>query len=58
MKTLHAYTLILHLSGRNIIDILNRNPDKDPEKYEADDIAHMRKVVSYCKVCYSLTSLR
>ena len=37
-------------SGRKIIDILNRNPSKDPEKYEEDDLAHMRKVVSYCKV--------
>ena len=41
-------------SGRKIIDILSRNPNKDPEGYEEDDIAHMRKVVSYCKVCYML----
>ncbi|KAG7005958.1 hypothetical protein G7Y79_00017g043400 [Physcia stellaris] len=39
-----------HESGRKIIDILNRNPSKDPEKYEDDDLAHMRKVVSYCKL--------
>lgn len=36
-------------SGRKIIEILNKNPKKDPEAYEEDDIAHMRKVVAYCK---------
>ena len=25
------------------------SPKKDPSKYSEDDIAHMRKVVSYCK---------
>ncbi|KAK9417597.1 putative Meiosis protein SPO22/ZIP4 like-domain-containing protein [Seiridium unicorne] len=34
---------------RKIIDILKKNPKKDPEKYEQDDIDHMRKVVAYCK---------
>ncbi|KAK7521892.1 hypothetical protein IWZ03DRAFT_369711 [Phyllosticta citriasiana] len=38
-----------HESGRKIIEILEKNPDKDPEKYDEDDIQHMRKVVSYCK---------
>ncbi|BGP42368.1 hypothetical protein JCM10450v2_006462 [Rhodotorula kratochvilovae] len=38
-----------HESGRKIIDILERNPDKDPEEYTEEDIAHMRKVTSYCK---------
>lgn len=38
-----------HNSGRNIVDILKRNPKKDPSKYTEDDLAHMRKVVSYCK---------
>ena len=38
-----------HESGRKIIEILERNPKKDPEKYDDDDLAHMRKVVSYCK---------
>ncbi|CAO1616229.1 unnamed protein product [Sympodiomycopsis kandeliae] len=38
-----------HESGRNIIDILKRNPSKKADKYTEDDIAHMRKVVSYCK---------
>ena len=36
-------------SGREIIEILKRNPKKDPSKYEEEDIAHMRKVVSYNK---------
>ncbi|KAL7337348.1 hypothetical protein BJY59DRAFT_654759 [Rhodotorula toruloides] len=38
-----------HESGRKIIDILERNPDKDPEQYTDEDIEHMRKVTSYCK---------
>ncbi|KAK3945158.1 hypothetical protein QBC46DRAFT_337009 [Diplogelasinospora grovesii] len=36
-------------SGRHIVDILHKNPSKDPEKYDDDDLPHMRKVVSYCK---------
>ncbi|RKU43431.1 hypothetical protein DL546_005744 [Coniochaeta pulveracea] len=38
-----------HDSGRHIVRILEKNPNKDPEKYDEDDISHMRKVVSYCK---------
>ncbi|KAL8708331.1 MAG: hypothetical protein Q9220_006806 [cf. Caloplaca sp. 1 TL-2023] len=38
-----------HESGRKIIAILDKNPDKDPEKYEEEDLQHMRKVVAYCK---------
>ncbi|KAI9835688.1 MAG: hypothetical protein M1819_001865 [Sarea resinae] len=38
-----------HESGRKIIKILEKNPSKDPEKYDQEDIDHMRKVVSYCK---------
>ncbi|KAK3305602.1 uncharacterized protein B0T15DRAFT_511500 [Chaetomium strumarium] len=38
-----------HESGRKIMEILNKNPSKDPGKYDEDDIGHMRKVVSYCK---------
>jgi len=38
-----------HESGRHIVEILSKNPAKDPEKYDEGDIAHMRKVVSYCK---------
>ncbi|KAI9687073.1 MAG: hypothetical protein M1822_002483 [Bathelium mastoideum] len=38
-----------HESGRKIIAILEKNPKKDPEKYDQDDIDHMRKVVAYCK---------
>jgi hypothetical protein len=36
-------------SGRKIVEILKKNPKKDPERYEEGDIDHMRKVVSYCK---------
>ncbi|TGZ84620.1 hypothetical protein EX30DRAFT_337121 [Ascodesmis nigricans] len=38
-----------HASGRHIVEILKKNPKKDPAEYDDDDIAHMRKVVSYCK---------
>ncbi|KAK5995462.1 Target of rapamycin complex 2 subunit AVO2 [Cladobotryum mycophilum] len=38
-----------HESGRQIVDILESNPDKDSEKYTDEQIQHMRKVVSYCK---------
>ncbi|OIW29636.1 hypothetical protein CONLIGDRAFT_631721 [Coniochaeta ligniaria NRRL 30616] len=37
-----------HDSGRHIVKILEKNPSRDPSKYDDDDIAHMRKVVSYC----------
>ena len=36
-------------SGRMIIQILERNPKKDPEQYDGEDTPHMRKVVAYCK---------
>ncbi|KAI0814845.1 hypothetical protein BC629DRAFT_816844 [Irpex lacteus] len=36
-------------SAAKIIEILKKNPDKDPEKYEDDDLEHMRKVVGYNK---------
>ena len=36
-------------SGRKIIQILERNPKKDPSKYDEEDIQHMRKVVAYNK---------
>ncbi len=36
-------------SGRKIIEILNKNPDKNPDEYDQDDIDHMRRVVAYCK---------
>ncbi|KAL1634396.1 hypothetical protein SLS56_002406 [Neofusicoccum ribis] len=35
--------------GRKIVKILEKNPKKDPEQYDEDDIDHMRKVVAYCK---------
>lgn len=38
-----------HNSGTKIVDILERNPEKNKEKYTEDDIKHMRKVVSYNK---------
>ncbi|ERF70153.1 hypothetical protein EPUS_00340 [Endocarpon pusillum Z07020] len=38
-----------HESGRKIIEILKKNPEKDPSKYDEDDIAHMRRVAAYCK---------
>nr|POF19974.1 hypothetical protein CFP56_52223 [Quercus suber] len=38
-----------HESGRKIIAILEKNPKKDPEKYDEEDLQHMRKVVAYCK---------
>ncbi|RFU78561.1 spherulin-1b precursor [Trichoderma arundinaceum] len=38
-----------HDSGRQIVEILESNPEKDPEKYTDDQVGHMRKVVSYCK---------
>lgn len=36
-------------SGRKIIEILKKNPEKDPSKYDEDDVAHMRRVAAYCK---------
>jgi Protein of unknown function (DUF3140) len=41
--------LPLPRSGRKIIEILRKNPGKDPSKYDQDDIAHMRRVAAYCK---------
>ncbi|TKA50104.1 hypothetical protein B0A49_11259 [Cryomyces minteri] len=38
-----------HESGRKIIEILKKNPKKDPQEYEQEDVDHMRKVVAYCK---------
>ncbi|TQV94562.1 DNA-binding protein [Cordyceps javanica] len=38
-----------HESGRKITEILKSNPSKDPQKYNDDQISHMRKVVAYCK---------
>ncbi|KAL8776529.1 MAG: hypothetical protein Q9213_008237 [Squamulea squamosa] len=38
-----------HESGRKIIQILSKNPNKDPDQYDDEDLQHMRKVVSYCK---------
>ncbi|KAK0626398.1 hypothetical protein B0T14DRAFT_102456 [Immersiella caudata] len=38
-----------HESGRRIVEILRKNPDRKEDGYDEEDIAHMRKVVSYCK---------
>ncbi|KAI9751448.1 MAG: hypothetical protein M4579_006058 [Chaenotheca gracillima] len=38
-----------HDSGRQIIQILRKNPSKSPDGYEQADIDHMRKVVAYNK---------
>ncbi|RPD64743.1 hypothetical protein L227DRAFT_571205 [Lentinus tigrinus ALCF2SS1-6] len=34
-------------SGHKIIEILRKNPTKDPEKYDDEDLEHMHKVVGY-----------
>ncbi len=36
-------------SGGKIVQILDKNPEKDPMKYDDEDVPHMRKVVDYCK---------
>ena len=41
--------MLTSCSGRKIIEILEKNPKKDPSKYDQDDIQHMRRVVAYCK---------
>ena len=43
------WLMLMRKSGRKIIKILEKNPSKDPSKYDEDDIAHMRKVVAYNK---------
>lgn len=30
-------------SGRKIVEILKKNPNKDPDKYDEKDIEHMRR---------------
>jgi len=36
-------------SGRKIMEMLKKNPEKDPNKYDEEDLGHMRKAVSYNK---------
>lgn len=36
-------------SGRKIIEILKKNPKKDPSKYDDNDVKHMRRVAAYNK---------
>ena len=50
VPAIEVMSLTVHGSGRQIIDILRRNPEKDPDNYEEEDIAHMRKAASHCKV--------
>lgn len=38
-----------HDSGRQIVEILKSNPEKDADKYTDDQLQHMRKVAAYCK---------
>lgn len=33
-------------SGRKFIEILKKNPKRDPSRYDEEDLGHMRKVVS------------
>lgn len=44
-----------HDSGRKIVEILKANPQKKPDKYDDDQVEHMRKVVSYWYVCFLST---
>lgn len=44
-----CHLLLIPYSGRKIIEILQKNPSKDPSKYDQDNIAHMRRVAAYCK---------
>jgi hypothetical protein len=30
-------------SGRKVVEILKKNPNKDPDKYDEKDIEHMRR---------------
>lgn len=43
-----ALKLIL-TSGRKIVEILKKNPKKDPLRYSDEDINHMRRVAAYNK---------
>ncbi|KAI0694904.1 hypothetical protein BC835DRAFT_994257 [Cytidiella melzeri] len=36
-------------SAAKIIEILKKNPTKDPDEYDDEDLDHMRKVVGYTK---------
>ncbi|KAI0652647.1 hypothetical protein C8Q79DRAFT_899886 [Trametes meyenii] len=48
-KSAQAGTGVGVESGDKIVEILRKNPSKDPEKYDDEDIEHMRKVVGYTK---------
>ncbi len=53
LQALRKLCLSVESSGRKIIEILKKNPSKDPEKYDEDDLGDMRKVVSVrlCTFC-------
>lgn len=36
-------------SGRKVVEILKKNPKKDPSKYSEEDVQHMRRVAAYNK---------
>lgn len=36
-----------HHSGTRIVEILEKNPSRDPKKYDEEDLKHMRKVAGY-----------
>jgi len=38
-----------HESARKIVAILEKNPKKDPNKYDPADVDYMQKVIAYCK---------
>lgn len=52
-KLLACPSLSVQNSGRKIIEILKKNPSKEPEKYDEEDLGHMRKVVSV-RLCTSV----
>lgn len=41
--------MLMTFSGRKIVKILEKNPDKDLDNYAPEDIDRMRKAVAYCK---------
>lgn len=43
------HSVVTLTSGRKIIQILEKNPNKDSSKHDEEDIQDMRKVVSYNK---------
>lgn len=46
---MYGFLFLTFFSGRKIVAILEKNPNKDANEYDDEDIQHMRKVVAYCK---------